>query len=149
MNGYLLVDNMQKQHNLISVLLDIQGKFNYLPEQELEKIAQELNIPIAQIYSLATFYGAFSLEPKGKHIIRVCMGTACHVRGGQRILDRLKQMLEIDSEETTSDNLFTLETVNCLGACALGPLVVIDGKYYGKITTTKIEKVLKEYKREK
>lgn len=140
---------MQKQHNLISVLLDIQEKFNYLPEQELEKTAQEFNIPITQIYSLATFYGAFSLEPKGKHIIRVCMGTACHVRDGQRILDRLKQILEIDSGETTSDNLFTLETVNCLGACALGPLVVIGGKYYGKMTGSKIEKVLKEYEREK
>lgn len=136
---------MKKQHNLVSVLLDIQEKFNYLPGQELEKIAQRLNVPITQIYSLATFYGAFSLKPKGKHIIRVCLGTACHIRGGQRILDRLKQILSIDSGETTADNFFTLETVNCLGACALGPIVVIDGKYYGKMTTPEIEKVLKEY----
>lgn len=141
--------SMQKQHNLVSVLLDIQEKFNYLPEQELEKIAQELNIPITQIYSLATFYGAFSLKSKGKHIIRVCLGTACHIRGGQRILDRLKQILSIDSGETTADNFFTLETVNCLGTCALGPIVVIDGKYYSKVTMTKIEKILKEHGREK
>lgn len=140
-------DKILKQTNLISALLDIQEEFNYLPEQELDTIAQKFDVPIAQVYSLATFYSAFSLEPKGKHIIRVCMGTACHVRGAQSIADRLKEMLKIDAGETTPDNLFTLETVNCLGACALGPLVVIDKKYYPKMTTTEIEKVIKGYKK--
>ena len=103
-------------------------------------------MPLARVYGLATFYKAFSLKPKGKNVIMVCLGTACHVRGGPKLVDKIEQYLKIKGGETTPDGLFTLETVNCLGACALGPLMVINGHYYGKMAPSKVEKVLNEIK---
>lgn len=137
-----------KRPHLISALLDVQKNFNYLPEQELDRLAAELRVPITRLYAIATFYAAFSLQPKGRHIIRVCLGTACHVRGGQRILDRLHEMLDLNVNGNTSDGTFSVETVNCLGACALGPLLVVDGRYHTKMTTYKIQKLLKSYQKE-
>ena len=131
--------------SLIGILQDIQGEMNYLPRKALVQVGKSLDIPLTHIYEVATFYKAFSLEPRGKHTIQVCLGTACHVRGGSRVLDYLENRLEVKPGETTKDRSFTLESVNCLGACALGPIMVIDKKYFGKINTTKIESILKKY----
>jgi len=131
---------------LISMLQDIQSEYSYLPPETLIRVSQRLEIPLSQVFSVASFYRAFSLKPRGRHLIHVCLGTACHVRGGKRILDRLERDLKVKSGDTTEDMSFTLETVNCLGACALGPMVVVDGKYFGKIRPDGLEKVLKDYK---
>lgn len=134
-----------KKSELISILLDIQNEYNYLPRDILIMISKELNIPLIKIYSVATFYKVFSLKPRGKHIINVCIGTACHVRGGGKLVENIKKYLNIEIGETTEDRLFTLETVRCLGACALGPVVVIDGEYHGQINTKKVNALLQEY----
>jgi len=131
--------------SLIGILQDIQMKMNYLPRKALIQVSKSLGVSLTSIYEVATFYKAFSLEPKGKHTIQVCLGTACHVRGGARVLDYLENRLEIKAGGTTRDLSFTLESVNCLGACALGPMMVIDKKYYGKINTNKIESILKKH----
>ncbi|MBA7504531.1 NADP-reducing hydrogenase subunit HndA [subsurface metagenome] len=130
---------------LIQLLLDIQSELNWIPKEALERISERLKIPVSQIYRIASFYKAMSLTPRGKHIINVCLGTACHVRGGQRIMDRAKELLGIKEGETTPDMKFTLERVNCLGCCALGPVVVVDGEYHGKVAPAKVEKTLKSY----
>ena len=126
------------------LLQDVMEEYGYLPGETLKKIAQQLDIPLSRVYGLATFYKSFSLTPRGKHLISVCLGTACHVRGAPRIVEKLERDLGIKAGETTRDLKFTLETVNCLGACALGPLIVIDGKYYGRMDSAKMDKVLKE-----
>jgi NADH-quinone oxidoreductase subunit E len=131
--------------SLMGILQDIQTKMSYLPRKALVQVAKSLDLPITHIYEVASFYKAFSLEPRGKHTIQVCLGTACHVRGGSRVLDYLENQLGVKPGETTKDLSFTLESVNCLGACALGPMMVIDKKYYGKINTNKIESILKKY----
>jgi NADH-quinone oxidoreductase subunit E len=131
--------------SLIGILQDIQARMNHLPRKALTQVAKSLDIPLTSVYEVATFYKAFSLEPKGRHTVRVCLGTACHVRGGARILDYLENRLEVKSGGTTKDLAFSLESVNCLGACALGPMLVIDKKYYGKINTNKIEPILNNY----
>ena len=127
--------------SLIGILQDIQTRMNYLPRKALAQVSKSLDIPLTNIYEVATFYKAFSLEPKGKHTIQVCLGTACHVRGGARVLDYLENRLEVKSGRDHEGPIFTLESVNCLGACALGPMMVIDKKYYGKINTNKIESI--------
>lgn len=132
---------------LIDILEKIQGRYRYLPPEALLLASAWLDIPLSRIYSVATFYNAFSLVPKGKHCISVCMGTACHVRGSPRILDRLKTQLGIEAGETTRNCLFTLETVNCLGACALGPIIVADGEYAGQMTLQRTDRLLKHLKR--
>jgi NADH-quinone oxidoreductase subunit E len=134
-----------QRSSLMGILQDIQTKMNYLPRKALVQVSRSLDVSLADIYEVATFYKAFSLEPKGKHTIQVCLGTACHVRGGARVLDYLENRLEVKAGETTRDLIFTLESVNCLGACALGPMMVIDKKYYGKINTHKIESILEKY----
>ena len=134
-----------QRSSLIGILQDIQARMNYLPRKALLQVAKSLEIPVTTIYEVATFYKAFSLEPKGEHTIQVCLGTACHVRGGTRILSYLENRLDAKSGGTTTDLAFTLESVNCLGACALGPMMVIDKKYYGKINTNKIDSILKKY----
>lgn len=135
-----------KEENLLSVLQDIQSQYNYLPQEMLKQVAEKFNVPISRVYSLATFYKSFSLKPKGKHVILVCLGTACHVRGGVKIVETIEQLLKIKPGETTPDGSFTLETVNCLGACALAPLVVINNKYFGKMTQMGIKNVLEKCK---
>lgn len=136
---------IQEGNTLISILEEINDKYNYLPESAIKFVAISLNIPLSQVYNVATFYNAFSLKPCGKHKICLCMGTACHVRGSKTILQKLERALNITSEETTPDSQFTLKTVNCLGACALGPILVIDGKYYGQMKINKVDSILKKY----
>jgi NADH-quinone oxidoreductase subunit E len=131
---------------LVSVLQDVQAEYNYLPKEALVQVGQELDIPLSQVYSVASFFKAFSLKPRGRHLINVCLGTACHVRGAVRVLDEIERELAIKSGETTKDLRYTLETVNCVGACALGPIVVIDGNYSGQMTTGKVKPLLESYK---
>jgi NADH-quinone oxidoreductase subunit E len=135
--------------SIIQILQDIQVEFNYLPKEALEYISLKLKIPLAKIYSIATFYAAFSLNPRGEHLCTVCMGTACHVRGAPNVLSRIEERLGIQAGETTKDNHFTLETVNCLGACALAPIVVVDGEYHGQTKVNKIDKLIDKYEKKK
>lgn len=132
--------------NLIHVLQEANYTFGYLPEAALRRISLRLEIPYSEVYGTASFYKAFSLTPRGEHIINVCMGTACHVRGAPRIVEELEKLLEVESGETTEDGLFTLEEVNCLGACALGPVMTIDGEYHGHLVPAKVEPILKQYR---
>ena len=129
----------------VAILQDLQEEYHYLPPEALEQVAASLDIPLSRVLRVATFYKAFSLTPRGKYLINVCLGTACHVRGGVRNLEELQNDLGIQAGETTQDGLFTLEKVYCLGGCALGPLIVIGGKYYSKMNPLKVEAVLKEY----
>jgi NADH-quinone oxidoreductase subunit E len=129
--------------SLIAVLEEIQRRYRYLPREALILASERLGVPLSQAFAVATFYNAFSLKPKGKHCLHVCMGTACHVRGSPLVLDRLETKLGIEAGATTPDRLFTLETVNCLGACALGPIVVADGEYSGQMTPQKADGLLR------
>lgn len=129
----------------VGILQDIQTRYNYLPKEALVHMAKRLNLPLSQVYSLATFYKAFSLRPRGQHLINVCMGTACHVRGAFRIADEIQRRLNIKVGETTEDSKFTFEVVNCLGCCAIGPVMVIDGKYYEHMSVRKIDPILQKY----
>jgi NADH-quinone oxidoreductase subunit E len=131
---------------LIAVLQDIQGTFNHLPKEALTAAGKALGIPASRIYEVATFYTAFSLKPRGEHIVKVCMGTACHVRGAAAIQDKMERTLGIMPGETSVDKKFTLETVNCVGACALGPVVVIDTEYHGQVTMAKVDKIIGKMK---
>ena len=143
----LISHEVQGDGSLIAVLEAIQARYRYLPPEALILAAERLGVPLSQAYSVATFYHAFSLRPKGKHCLHVCMGTACHVRGSPQILDRLEAKLGIRAGNTTRDHLFTLETVNCLGACALGPIVVTDDEYSGQMTTQKADRLVKNIRR--
>ncbi|MDD3652619.1 MAG: NAD(P)H-dependent oxidoreductase subunit E [Desulfotomaculaceae bacterium] len=131
--------------SLIQILLDIQSENRWLPKEALEKVAERLQVPLTRIQHIATFYKAFSLVPKGRHGIHVCLGTACHVRGAKRVLDAVKDLTNIKPGETDLDLKFSLETVNCLGCCALGPVVEIDGKVYGNTAPAMIADVIKNY----
>ena len=133
---------------VIGVLQDISVVHGYLPEEALYTVSRETEIPLSLLYSLTTFYSSFRLEPLGKHHLCVCMGTACHVKGAQSIVDTLERDLKIKAGETTADGRFTLETVNCLGACALGPLVVADDEYHGKMNQKKMSKLLQQIEEE-
>lgn len=135
-----------EKRSLLSILLDIQSECNYLPKYALAHVARKLALPFSRVYSTATFYKAFSLEPRGKHIVTVCVGTACHVRGGPKIMDYLSRSLNIGPGETTENMQFTLETVNCLGCCAIGPIVVVDGEYNGGMTISKTDSLLAKYR---
>ena len=130
--------------SLIGLLQRIQLAFNYLPPSALPIVAQKLGLPLGQVCGVATFYGSFSLEPRGRHLVTCCLGTACHVRGGARIVDEVSNQLDIGPGNTTEDLLFTFETVRCLGACALAPVVVIDGEYYGKSSARRIRRILQD-----
>jgi NADH-quinone oxidoreductase subunit E len=130
---------------LIQVLLEIQSENNWLPKETLARVGERLQVPLSRIQHIATFYKAFSLVPKGRHQVHVCMGTACHVRGAQRVLDKVQDLTGIKPGETDLEMKFSLETVNCLGCCALGPVVEVDGKTHAKVSTAKTEDVLKGY----
>lgn len=133
--------------SLISILQDIQSEYHYLPEEALRHVAKSLNLRLIQVYGVATFFKAFSLKPRGKHKCTVCLGTACHVRGAPAIRDEMERELGIKNGMTTEDMEFTLESVNCLGACALGPIAVLDGEYFGQMSVSKVKKVLSKYKK--
>ncbi len=131
--------------SLIQVMLDIQSENHWLPKEALERISLKLKVPMTRIQHIATFYKAFSLVPKGRHRIHVCMGTACHVRGAPRVLDAVQGLIGIKPGETDLDLKFSLETVNCLGCCALGPVMEIDGETHGKMTSADVSDILKNY----
>jgi NADH-quinone oxidoreductase subunit E len=128
--------------SLISVLEEIQARYRYLPREAMILVGEGLGLPLSQVYSVATFYNAFSLQPRGRHGVCVCVGTACHVRGAKPVLNRLEELLHIKPGETTPDWNYSLETVNCLGACALGPIVVVDGAYSGQMVASDVDKLL-------
>lgn len=130
---------------LVSILQDIQTEYNYLPKEAIIQVSQGLDVPLSRVYSVATFFKAFRLKPRGRHLINVCLGTACHVRGGVKVLETIEQELGIKPGETTKDLKYTLETVNCVGACALGPIVIIDDKYSGLMKRDKVKPLLQSY----
>lgn len=130
---------------LIQILLAIQGESNWLPEAALRRASERLQVPMSRILHIATFYKAFSLVPKGRHKVHICTGTACHVRGAPRVLDTVQKLVGIEAGETDLDLRFTLETVNCIGCCALGPVIDIDGKIHGNVSTGDTADILKRY----
>lgn len=145
-----LVDAIMKRHNyepssVIAMLQDIQKDLRYLPREDLQVVAQRLEIPASRIYSLATFYRSFSLKPRGKHLIQVCMGTACHVKGGSLIMEKILRDLDTGPGEMTRDEKFTVEPVRCVGCCGLAPVVVIDDEFFGQMTQQKTPRTLKKF----
>lgn len=142
-----IIDRHAVEHGgLIPSLLDLQNEYHYLPQEALQRVSEQMEIPLMRVFQVASFYKAFSLEPRGKHLITVCLGTACHVRGGVRLVEQIGRLLDVEPGETTRDRQFTLETVNCLGCCALGPVMVLDGKYYGSMAASKVDRVLNKYR---
>ena len=144
------VDQIIDEHqgeasSLIQVLLEIQSEYHWLPQEALEKVGRRMEVPFSRIQHIATFYKAFSLVPKGRHEVHICMGTACHVRGATRVLDKVQDLTGIKPGETDLELKFSLETVNCLGCCALGPVMEIDGKTHGKLSAAETAEVLKGY----
>ena len=144
------VDQIIEKHeghasSLIQILLEIQKENRWLPKEVLERVSRKLQVPLSRIRHIVTFYKAFGLVPRGQHEIHICMGTACHVRGAPRVLDTVQDLTGIKPGETDEDLKFTLETVNCLGCCALGPVVEVDGKHHGKVAPAEIGNVLKKY----
>lgn len=143
----IIQTHSREQGALLNLLLEVQEKYNYLPKEVLAEISSELNIPLSRLYSMATFFKDFSLSPRGRHTVHVCMGTACQVWGGQRLVDKIGEELKIKPGETTEDLSFTLETVNCPGCCGLAPVVVMDKDVHGKVTRNKLLSLIKEYKK--
>ena len=143
--GQVLQKYQHDKSVLVDILHDIQAESGYLPREVLEETSQGLDVPLSRVYSVATFFKAFSLEPRGRHLINVCLGTACHVRGAVKVLEKIEQEMGIKTGETTPDLNFTLETVNCVGACALGPMVIIGEDYHGEMTPDAVSSVLKNY----
>jgi NADH-quinone oxidoreductase subunit E len=149
---FYTIDEILEKHrfdkmHLIGILQDLQAHEKWLPREGLEYLADKLHLPINQVYHVATFFKAFYLKPRGKHTCTVCLGTACHVRGAPKLLEKLERDLNIKAGGTTSDLMFSLEVVNCVGACALGPVVICDGEYHGHMTNIKIDKLLRDMKK--
>jgi len=142
----LLLDELGvgRQSNLISVLQVVQGRLGYLPAGALREISRRTGLPLSRIYGVLSFYAQFYTEPRGRHTVRACRGTACHVRGGKKVIQSISGALGLDDGQTSQDMMFSFETVACLGACALSPVVVIDGNYYGKATPGRIETTLRQ-----
>ncbi len=133
---------------LIPLLQDIQEIYGYLPEEELVRVAKHTHLPLSRVYGVATFYNQFRLKPLGRHVIRVCRGTACHVKGSFDLLTTLENELGIKAGDTTRDRKFTLETVACIGACSIAPVITIDGEFYGGLTVKSLQKLLAKFKDE-
>ena len=142
--GKIIDKYQEKRTALISILHDIQDRYNFLPEEALRKVASSLGMDLNDIYGVATFYKSFSLLPKGKHSITLCLGTACHVRGGPKILREMKKLLNIEPGQTTADKKFSLNVVNCLGVCAIGPVMFVDGKFYGEMNPIKAKRIIEK-----
>ena len=139
----LVIDKHQEKRTaLISIWHEIQDKYNHLPEEALRKVASRLRMDLNDLYGVATFYKSFSLTAKGKHSVTLCLGTACHVRGGPRILREMKNLLKIEPGQTTEDRKFSLNVVNCLGVCAIGPVMFVDGKFYGEMNPVKAKRII-------
>jgi len=148
---YLALDRMVEdrfdndKENLIMILQAIQAQYNYLPRPALAYLSEKIEIPLSRIYGVATFYSTFSLEPRGKNIISICLGTACHVRGAGKVLERIEDTLNVKNGETTEDGQFTLESVRCIGCCSLGPVVKINEDVYGRIASEDLTQILDHY----
>lgn len=140
----IIDEHSDNRGSLITILEEIQSKYRYLPENALRLVAEKTNRSLVDVYGVATFYNLFSLKPRGKHLVSVCMGTACHVRGAPAVANEFVKRLGISAGETTPDRQFTLETVNCLGGCALGPIVVVDGHYFSHVGPTSVDKIIEE-----
>ena len=145
----ILAEHDNRVDALIMILQDIQNTYRYLPEEAIRLVSERLGSPFSQVYEVATFYRSFSLEPRGEHEIKVCLGTACHLRGGPRILENFERELGVCCGETTKDMSFTLETVNCVGACALAPLVIVDEEYYGNAKASSVKEIIQGHSTEK
>jgi NADH-quinone oxidoreductase subunit E len=141
----ILAKNGNDKSLLVSILQDVQVEYGYLPREVLSLISSRLCVPLSQVYSVATFFKAFSLKPRGRHTVHVCVGTACHVRGADRILETLERELKVQPGETTTDQKYTMETVNCVGACALGPIIIIDGQYSGQVKIDEVKSLLESH----
>ena len=141
----VIEDYQYDESMLIQVLLRLQRDFGWLPRGMLSEVSKQLDVPLSRVYQAATFYKAFSLAPRGRHLIRVCMGTSCKVRGAPIILDRVQRLLGIERDETTPDGRFSLETVNCVGCCALGPMMTVDGEYNGNLKLPDVKRILSRY----
>ncbi len=133
------------KENLIMILQAIQRRYNYLPAPTLAYLAEKIDIPLSNIYGVGTFYSTFSLEPRGRNIVSICLGTACHVRGGERVHERISETLEIGDGQTTDDKRFTLETVRCIGCCSLGPVIKINEDMHGRIASDQVKDILGQY----
>jgi len=131
---------------LLAILQDIQKAENWLPREDVDRVARGLKVPMARVWGMATFFSSFSLKPRGAHVCTICLGTACHVRGAQRLVEQVTRDFGVAAGATTSDKRLTLETVNCVGACALGPLAIFDGEYHGQLTSKKLTRILKGLK---
>lgn len=141
-----ILENYAYKHDaLIGILQDVQRLENYLPQETLQYIGRELEVPLSRVYYIATFYKSFSLEPRGRHIVKVCLGTACHLNGAVQNLEQVERVLSIREGETTEDRMFSLETVNCVGTCALAPVTMVGEDYYGAVTPGRVEKILSAY----
>lgn len=141
----IIQSHQGKAGSLIQVLMAIQHEHHWLPKEVLERVSQKLEVPLSEVMHIATFYKTFRLTPRGRHEIQVCTGTSCHVRGAQRLLNKVQELTGIRPGETDPDSTFSLETGNCLGCCSLGPELVVDGKHHARVTPDKAEEVLKKY----
>lgn len=138
----------QDRHYVLAALQDMQASFNYIPKLGLEKLSEHMEVPVSQLYSMATFYKALSLKPKGKHIIKVCNGTACHLRGSMNLVTGLKRELGIDPGETTKDMQFSVDLVNCLGCCALAPVMLVDENYHNRLKLEDVKSIVAKYSKD-
>ncbi|MBW1862480.1 MAG: NADH-quinone oxidoreductase subunit NuoE [Deltaproteobacteria bacterium] len=134
---------------VISILEDIQEAYGYLPKEVLEEVSEKLHVHLSQLFSLATFYSAFTLKPRGEHTVQICLGTACHVRGAPKVLDEFSRILHVDSGDTTDDGKFTLESVRCIGCCSLAPVITVDKEIHGYNTMNNVSKLLEKFKEKK
>ncbi|WZL72485.1 NADH-quinone oxidoreductase subunit NuoE [Clostridiaceae bacterium 35-E11] len=145
-NAKEIIEKYPKQQRFtLAILQDIQRLYNYIPRESMKILSEYMDMPLSKLYSMATFYKALSLKPKGKYIIKVCDGTACHIRSSMIILNELEKVLNIKAGDTTEDGRFSLETVNCLGSCAIAPVMVINDDYYGKVTPSEVREILSKY----
>lgn len=148
---YMELDNIieeefsNDQENLIMIIQAIQRRYNYLPRPALTYLSTKIGVPLSQIYGVATFYSTFSLEPRGRNIVSICLGTACHVRGGERVRERIEDALDIGDRETTEDQRYTLETVRCIGCCSLGPVMKVNEDVHGHISSDQVDNILDQY----
>lgn len=143
----ILKKNKMRKSSLVPILQDVQSEYGYLPEEVLQQVSEKMKIPLIDVVGVATFYKSLSLIPRGKHHVQICTGTACHVRGAPKVLEEFERDLGVCAGETTDDREFSLETVNCVGACALGPIAIVDNEYLGQVRTIQVKNIIKRYRK--
>ena len=143
----ILKKNKMRKSSLVPILQDVQSEYGYLPEEVLQQVSEKMKIPLIDVVGVATFYKSLSLIPRGKHHVQICTGTACHVRGAPKVLEEFERDLGVCAGETTEDREFSLETVNCVGACALGPIAIVDNEYLGQVKTIQVKNIIKRYRK--